>query len=363
VYTSEASSATYQTSTSSVGLSLYLPADLQTANSYFQAQLDEFAKTNPDPVTNIGYYSDLQNLREQIGNGSAVVALNSADVVNFAGAGLLRSITSLPNDRTFVEESIARNTVDGQVYAYPWQRRIHTCPPEYLGLAIFAENTSTMISKASELGAFLSNETNQLANFRAFQWYPTLSKFYSGEQVPCEVPQDPGVQAQAVAQAQELAVSFQQKFDIKISPPGAQGFDAGLIGGQPGQLAGMIAPVLDEKQEYTDRREHRTRQVMGIFSIYDDRLALEISTYINKGTDLESTQSLGQYMLACDKVNSYNCIAVTLNGEEFLISTDSMKIENDLQEITSPSVVYEEGSYRKCFKVFKRRICIRVFKR
>lgn len=165
---------------------------------------------------------------------------------------------------------------------------------------------------------------------------------------------------QAVILAKELAPQFSQIFGVQFNPLLAKGLDAARIGGQAGQLAGMIAPVIDGNQKYSDRN-YQVREVEGLLSLNDSRLMLEAMFIINKGTIQYSQLPLGAYMVACrtDRVN--DCLAISLHGEEFQIKPESVSL-SIIDQVQPPSVDYEEGSIRKCFKVFRRKICIRVFR-
>jgi hypothetical protein len=149
-------------------------------------------------------------------------------------------------------------------------------------------------------------------------------------------------------------------FGIQINSSLAKGLDAGRIGGQPGQLAGMIAPVIDENQKYRDR-SNLIREVEGIFTINDSRLTAETAVMINKADYEYPLLPVGSYLLACYTPRMNDCVAVSLQGQEFQIRPDSI-IETRIDPAPFPTVAYEEGSIRKCFRVLRRKICMRVFR-
>jgi hypothetical protein len=168
------------------------------------------------------------------------------------------------------------------------------------------------------------------------------------------------VNDQAVQLAGEVAPQFNTIFGVQINPPLAKGLDAVRIGGPAGQLAGMIAPVTNENQRYIDRK-NQVREVEGIFSLNDGRLTLETMIIINKGTINYPLLPLGAYMLACHPDRLNDCIAVSLQGQEFEIKPETVFI-TIIDPASPPTVDYEEGSIRKCFRVLRRKICIRVFR-
>ena len=173
---------------------------------------------------------------------------------------------------------------------------------------------------------------------------------------------NPVVDNAAVMMAQTLAPQFSEQFGIQIAPSRARGLDTAWIGGEASQLAGMIAPVIDENQKYTDQG-NLVREVEGIFSLNDSRLTLETVVVINKGTIQYPLLPLGAYMLACDTDRPNDCLAVSLQGEEFQINPAPESVSvTAIDEVSPPTVDYEEGSIRKCFKVRGHKICIRVFR-
>ena len=185
---------------------------------------------------------------------------------------------------------------------------------------------------------------------------PTPSVMPTNTSTSTPVP----VNDQAVQLAGEVSPQFNTMFGIQINPSLAKGLDTARIGGPTGQLAAMIAPVTNENQRYIDRK-NQVREVEGIFSINDSRLALETMIIINKGTIQYPLLPLGAYMLACHPDRLNDCIAVSLQGQEFEIKPESVFI-TIIDLVSPPTVDYEEGSIRKCFRVLRRKICIRVFR-
>jgi len=159
----------------------------------------------------------------------------------------------------------------------------------------------------------------------------------------------------AVQLALSLADHFYRNYGVLINASGAVPFNAICLGTDSNQLLGMIAPVSDENQRY------KGREVEGVFNINDSRLVIETMILLNKGTMQYSTLPLGSYMLACNLQRLDDCLAISLQGEEFQIRPESIEIRIDLPVTSPPSVAYEEGSIRKCFNVARRKICIRVF--
>jgi hypothetical protein len=168
------------------------------------------------------------------------------------------------------------------------------------------------------------------------------------------------IDEEAVKRARDLSGQFIEIFGIYMNPDGAKGLDAARIGGEPGQLAGMIAPVIDENQKYIDR-ENIVREVEGILSLYDSRLVLETMIIINKGTIQYPLLPLGAFMIACVPQRLNDCLAISLQREEFQIKPETISQTVLTEQVPRPEVAYEEGSIRKCFKVLRRKICVRVF--
>jgi hypothetical protein len=168
------------------------------------------------------------------------------------------------------------------------------------------------------------------------------------------------IDEEAVKRARDLSGQFIEIFGIYINPDGAKGLDAARIGGEPGQLAGMIAPVIDENQKYIDR-ENIVREVEGILSLYDSRLVLETMIIINKGTIQYPLLPLGAFMIACVPQRLNDCLVISLQREEFQIKPETISQTVLTEPVPRPEVAYEEGSIRKCFKVLRRKICVRVF--
>jgi hypothetical protein len=164
---------------------------------------------------------------------------------------------------------------------------------------------------------------------------------------------------QAVGQAKNLAPQFSETFNVQFDPSLAKGLDAVRIGGPAGQLAGMIAPVIDGNQKYKDR-DNIVREVEGLFSLNDNRLTLETMVIINKANIQYPLLPLGAYILACDTLRVNDCLAVSLQGQEFQIKPANVTL-TIIDSVPFPTVAYEEGSIHKCFRVLRRKICIRVF--
>jgi hypothetical protein len=160
----------------------------------------------------------------------------------------------------------------------------------------------------------------------------------------------------AVQRAQALADQFFQNHGVQINASGAVPFNPICLGPDSNQLLGMIAPVSDANQRYKDR------EVEGIFYINDSRLVIETIILLNKTAMQYSTLPFGGYMLACSQQRLDDCIAVSPQGQEFQIRPESIELRNDWPDTNPPRVAYEEGSIRKCFYVWKRRVCIRVFR-
>jgi len=174
--------------------------------------------------------------------------------------------------------------------------------------------------------------------------------------MPCTaLTPNPALKDAAVQLALSLADHFYRNYGVLINASGAVPFNAICLGTDSNQLLGMIAPVSDENQRY------KGREVEGVFNINDSRLVIETMILLNKGTMQYSTLPLGSYMLACNLQRLDDCLAISLQGEEFQIRPESIEIRNDLPVTSPPSVAYEEGSIRKCFNVARRKICIRVF--
>ena len=165
---------------------------------------------------------------------------------------------------------------------------------------------------------------------------------------------NPVAKEAAVQLALSLADHFYRNYGVLINASGAVPFNAICLGTDSNQLLGMIAPVSDENQRY------KGREVEGVFNINDSRLVIETMILLNKGTMQYSTLPLGSYMLACNHQRLDDCLAISLQGEEFQIRPESIEIK-DWPETRPPRVAYEEGSIRKCFYVLRRRICIKVF--
>lgn len=179
--------------------------------------------------------------------------------------------------------------------------------------------------------------------------------------VDITVPQPPApIDDQAVKQAEGLAPQFSQVFGIQINPSLAKGLDAARIYGQAGQLAGMVAPVVDENQKYNDRH-NLLREVEGIFTINDPRLDLETVVIITKANLQYPVLPQGSYMLACYVPRPNDCLAVSLQGQEFQINPQTIT-STTIDQVSPPTADYEEGSILKCFSILRRKICIRVFR-
>jgi hypothetical protein len=180
----------------------------------------------------------------------------------------------------------------------------------------------------------------------------------------------PTVDEQAVILAKELVSQFSQIFGVQFNPSLAKGLDTARIGGPAGQFAGMIAPVIDGNQRYIDRN-YEVREVEGSFSLNDNRLMLEAMFIINKGTIQYLPVPLGAYMVACHPDRPNDCLAISLQGEEFQVRPESVSIITITPSPIGtpcptclplfPSVGFEEGSIHTCFWVFSRQICIKVF--
>ena len=173
-------------------------------------------------------------------------------------------------------------------------------------------------------------------------------------------PTDP-VDSQAVIEAMALAPQFEENFDVQIQPMLARGLDAVEIGGLEGQLAGLVAPALDEYQQYIDE-ENAVRQVMGMLSLNDSRLMLESMLILSKASIQNPPVPLGSYILACLPEREKDCIVISPDGQEFRLNPETVFQTDEDPSAPVPVASYEDGSIRKCFKIFRRKICIRVFR-
>jgi hypothetical protein len=167
---------------------------------------------------------------------------------------------------------------------------------------------------------------------------------------------NPAAKTAAVNMALSLSDQFLRNYGVSINTAEAIPFNPICVGTDSDQLLGMIAPVSDANQRYKDR------EVEGIFYINDSRLVIETIILLNKSATQDSTLPFGGYMLACGYQRLDDCIAVSPQGAEFQIKPESIELTNDWQETNPPRVAYEQGSIRKCFYVWKRRVCIRVFR-
>jgi hypothetical protein len=122
----------------------------------------------------------------------------------------------------------------------------------------------------------------------------------------------------------------------------------------------MIAPVVDENQFYHDRI-NLVREVEGIFTVNNPHLALETIIIYHKANIQYPLLPLGSYLLACYTPRANDCLAVSLQGQEFQINPGIIIITAE-EQAPFPIVGYEEGSIRKCFRILGRKICIRVFR-
>lgn len=159
----------------------------------------------------------------------------------------------------------------------------------------------------------------------------------------------------AVDLATRLSEEFRARYGPRFNPQGAVPFNTICLGTDSDQLLGMLVPAVDEYQTY------KGREVEGIFYFNDSRLAVEILILLNKTNVQYSTLPFGAFMLACNHQRPDDCLAVSLDGQEYQIRPDRVEITNDLAYTSPPRVAYELGSYRKCFYVGRRKICIRVF--
>ncbi len=356
-YITAPSTATYVT-TSQISLDLYLPDTQKKIGSDIQEQVDNFTRDNAGVAINIKYYSELQSIKSD--SAASLFVLTSQDVVNFAKQGLILPV-SIPGNR-FLADARENVTVNGQLFAYPWQREI--CSSNYLNLAVSAQLPSDAAVVTNKLGVFLTNEDNQRTNFKRWQIYPTLDRFYHpvGESKFPEVSCSP-VDQQATSRAEELVNVLSEKFGVSVQPSLAKGLDAVTIGETPGESAGTITPVKDGDQKYKER------EVKGTFSINsnsvnNDLFDLDTWALINKGAFESSLLPIGNYILACTTiVGDRNCLAISIEqGTEFQIDPNIISDEDNLILANIPYARYEQGSTKKCFYVVRRRICIRIFR-
>lgn len=360
-YTTASSTATYVT-TFQISLDLYLPDTQKKFGSHIQEQVDNFTRENTGVALKLKYYSELQSVKSD--NATGLFVLTSQNVVNFAQQELLLPV-SVPSVQIYLADALEQNTFQGQLFAYPWQREI--CSSDYLNLAVSAQLPSDAAVVANKLGVFLTNEDNQRTNFKTWQIYPTLDRFYhpvSESKFP-EVSCSP-VDQQATNRAEELVNVLSEKFGVSVLPSLAKGLDAAKIGETRGESAKdlvTIIPVKDGDQKYKER------EVKGTFSINSDSVNndlfdLDTWTLINKGAFESSLLPMGNYILACTTiVGDRNCLAVSIEqGTEFQIDPDIISDEETLVIANIPYALYEEGSIKKCFYVLKRKVCIRVFR-
>jgi hypothetical protein len=169
------------------------------------------------------------------------------------------------------------------------------------------------------------------------------------------------VDPQAEEQAKDLAPRFEDEFNIRTDPNQARGLNASRIGGPEGQLAGMVAPASDANQNYVDNN-NTARQVMGILSLNDNRLTMESMLLVDKATIQRFNLPLGAYVITCHPVRRKDCVAVSLQGEEFQIDPETIDDTDDDPSVSAPIAFYEDGSIKKCYKVLRRKICVRVFR-
>jgi hypothetical protein len=152
-----------------------------------------------------------------------------------------------------------------------------------------------------------------------------------------------------------------QTFGVQINPADATGLDASKVNGTKGEMAGWMAPVIDDHQTYTDHL-HLKREVEGVFGIPDPSLHLDTTIIVNKTYGFYSPVPPGKYMLACYTPRAKDCIAVSLQGQEYQIRPESIDVTISSTDFpTSPDVMYGFGSIHKCFRVVWHMICIRVF--
>ena len=167
------------------------------------------------------------------------------------------------------------------------------------------------------------------------------------------------VDQQAVQVASTVAAQVSENFGVQVNPTGAVGLDAVHVNGTAGEMAAWAAPVTDEHQTYTDR-SHLRREVAGVFGIRSPNVHLETVIFFNKANIQYPALPEGRYMIACYTPRPNDCIAVSMQGEEFQIRPGSIEILT-IEPVSTPSVEYIQGSIYKCFRIVRRRICIRIF--
>lgn len=161
----------------------------------------------------------------------------------------------------------------------------------------------------------------------------------------------------AIQLAMSVGDHFFRNYGVRINASEAVPFNEICFGTDSSQLLGMIAPAIDGNQRYKDR------EVEGIFNINDSRFEINTVIVLNKGTTQDSILPLGSYMLACNHQLLNDCLAISMQGEEFHINPESVSITMIDPEVSPPTVAYEkENPIRKCFKVLRRKVCIRVFR-
>jgi hypothetical protein len=156
------------------------------------------------------------------------------------------------------------------------------------------------------------------------------------------IPTNPALEQHTIEYAQSQADAFFAAYNVSIDASKAVGLDAGLVGGESGQLASTMAPVKSPDQHYQDRL------VYGYLSINHPSLA-------------EHTQlAMDAYLIAC-LPDSKDCQAVPVKGDPIPIDPGLITLDKLSTPVEIPTASYEQGSIGGCFYVLGVKICVTVF--
>lgn len=152
----------------------------------FTGQIEQFMAENPNVQVLIMVlpYADFNaKLLTAVAAGVApdVAGLSYNHIADFQAAGLLAPLDEEFNVEDFLEDALASNTIQGELYGLPLLRT--TCLPHYRSLVLFG--TSDNVEGARVLMDFLAQPAQQVQNYQGLTWFPTRRSVYDELGLEC----------------------------------------------------------------------------------------------------------------------------------------------------------------------------------
>ena len=261
-------------------------------------------------------------------------------VASFQQNDLLIALENYVDPGSFMPDSVASNTWNGSLYGMPWRRS--ACLPQYTNLGVY--KATSYPDEAAFLANYLTDEQRQQMNLELLDWYPTRMSINICEPLLAK-PIRPVAETVPIIvnEVQLIAEELGQPLNANLSTA-AFAQDANV---SPSGLAAAIAGVVDS-ESFTAALEQGA--LVGMMEVVDEMQLTDIyGELIPAGIYLVDVLGEGPQ----PQIIFYN------DRQSYELGPDVEQFMEPTGAPVGQSFVYvEEGSFRVCFSLDSRRICV-----